>query len=158
VKVSALLPSLAGKPLGDLIVVELPKTAHISGHRNSKGVNLKRYNKSCKPEYFEDQDDFSLSLVEHLDLSALDETSMRDGAKNRAVGAFLGERLGHSPADHLFEAGLMGSLMQQPRGSMIRVVTVAALLMFGKDAIIRSEFPAAETALIDETSIARPAS
>ncbi len=157
-KVGDLLPSLTGQPSGDLIVVDLPKTTHISGHRNSKGVNLKRYEKSCKPEYFEDQDDFSASPVEHLDLSALDEKSMSEGAKNRSAGASLGKRLGHSPIDHLFEAGLIGSSIELQEGSPAGVVTVAALLMFGKDRFIRSEFPLAETVLIDETSIARPAS
>jgi len=42
-KVSELLPSLAGTASGELIVIDLPKTTHISGHRNTKGVNLKRY-------------------------------------------------------------------------------------------------------------------
>jgi Putative DNA-binding domain len=77
-KVSDLLPALRGELKGDLIVVDLPKTIHISGHRNSKGVSLKRYDRSCKPEYFEDQDDFSLSLVEHLDLNVLDKASMSE--------------------------------------------------------------------------------
>ncbi len=158
-KVGELLPSVAGQLSGDLIVVDLPKTTHISGHRNSKGVNLKRYEKSCKPEYFEDQDDFSASPVEHLDLSALDEKSMSEGAKNRSAGAFLGKRLGHSPVDHLFEAGLIGGVVHQPMRSPSRLITVAAALMFGTDAVIRSEFPAsAETVFIDETFLARPAS
>lgn len=157
-KVGELLPSLAGTAPGELIVVDLPKTTHISGHRNTKGVNLKRYDKSCKPEYFEGQDDFSASLVEHLDLNSLDEGSIAEGAKKRAVGAALGERVGHHPIDHLFESGLICSSAEPQHGPLGRVVTVAALLMFGKDRVIRPEFPFAETVLIDETSIARPAS
>jgi len=155
--VSDLLPVLRGEPQGDLIVVDLPKTTHVSGHRNSKGVNLKRYDKSCKPEYFEDQDDFSRSPVEHLDVTVLDEPSMREGAKNREVETSLGQRLGHRPADHLFEVGLIGAPVQ-PAKSPAQSVTVAAVLMFGKEAIIRSEFPSAETVLIEETSVTRPTS
>jgi ATP-dependent DNA helicase RecG len=156
-KVSELLPALLGEPQGDLIVVELPKTTHISGHRNSKGVSLKRYDKSCKPEYFEDQDDFSRSLVEHLDVSALDEASMSEGAKNRESETSLGERLGHWPADHLFEAGLIGPPVQTAT-SGAQSVTVAAVLMFGKEGVIRSEFPSAETELVEESSVTRTAS
>ena len=156
-KVSDLLPALQGEPQGDLIVVELPKTTHISGHRNSKGVSLKRYDKSCKPEYFEDQDDFSRSLVEHLDVRALDEASMSEGAKNRESETSLGERLGHWPADHLFEAGLIGPPVQTAT-SGAQSVTVAAVLMFGKEGVIRSEFPSAETELVEETSVTRTTS
>lgn len=156
-KVSDLLPGLRTEPQGDLIVVDLPRTTRISGHRNSKGANVKRYDKSCKPEYFEDQDDFSRSGVEHLDLSALDEASMREGAKNREIEASLGHRLGHRPADHLFEAGLIGAPVQHT-GSPAKSVTVAAVLMFGKEGIIKSEFPSAETVLVEETSVTRPTS
>src|ERR1700722_4015762 len=139
------------------MVVDLPKTTHISGHRNSKGVSLKRYDKSCKPEYFEDQDDFSRSLVEHLDVSALDEASMSEGAKNRESETSLGERLGHWPADHLFEAGLIGPPVQTAT-SGAQSVTVAAVLMFGKEGVIRSEFRSAETEGVEETSVTRTAS
>jgi ATP-dependent DNA helicase RecG len=155
-KVSDLLPALHGQPQGDLIVVELPKTTHISGHRNSKGVSLKRYDKSCKPEYFEDQDDFTASLVEHLDVSALDETSMSEGAKNRERETSLGERLGHLPADHLFEAGLIGPPVQTAT-SGAQSVTLAAVLMFGREGVIRSECPSAETELVEEISVTRTA-
>ena len=157
-KVGDLLPSLVGTASADLIAVELPKTTYVSGHRNTKGVSLKRYDKSCTPEYFEDQDDFSASLLEHLEVGALNESSMAEGAKNRTVGGAPGARVRHRPIDHLFEAGLIGSSIEPQQGSQAGVVTVAALLMFGKDQVIRSEFPLAETVLIDETSIARPAS
>ena len=157
-KVSDLLPNFAGSLSGDLFVVELPKSTYVSGHRNTKGVSLKRYDKSCKPEYFEGQDDFSASSVEHLDFNALDEGSMAEGAKTRSVGGSLGTRVEHRPIDHLFEAGLIGSSVDQRQGSPEGAVTIAALLIFGKDRVIRSEFPLAETALIDETSIARPTS
>ena len=157
-RVSDLLPSFVGNSLGDLIVVDLPKSTYISGHRNTKGVSLKRYDKSCKPEYFEGQNDFSAASVDHLDVNALDESSMAEGAKNRAGGASLGIRVGHRPIDHLFEAGLIGSSVDQRQRSAAAPITIAALLIFGKDRVIRSEFPLAETALIDETSIARPRS
>jgi hypothetical protein len=155
-KVSDLVPRFRGMAQGDLILVELPKTKHISGHRNSRGVSFRRYDKSCKPEYFEDQDDFSQSPVEHLDLSALDEASMKEGAKSREGKASLGERLGHRPADHLFEAGLIGAPDQ--KGSPGLPVTVAAVLMFGKEGIISSEFSSAETTFVEETSVTRPTS
>jgi len=70
----------------------------------------------------------------------------------------LGQRVGHHPTDHLFESGLICSSAEAQPGPVGRVVTVAALLMFGKDRVIRPEFPFAETVVIDETSIARPAS
>jgi hypothetical protein len=117
-KVSDLLPVLRGEPQGDLIVVDLPKTTHVSGHRNSKGVSLKRYDTSCKPEYFEDQDDFSRSPVEHLDVSVLDEPSMREGAKNREVETSLGQRLGigrRITCSKLGSSGLQFSRQSHPR-------------------------------------------
>jgi ATP-dependent DNA helicase RecG len=156
-KVSDLLPAFLGRPQGDLIVVEMPKTTHISGHRNSKGVSLKRYDKSCKPEYFEDQDDFSRSPVEHLDVSILDEESIREGAKNREKETTIGQHVGHRPTDHLFEAGLIGAPIHSPN-SPAQSVTVAAVLMFGLESTIRAEFPSAETVLVEESSVTRTAS
>ena len=79
--------------------------------------------KSCKPEYFEDQDDFSRTLVEHLDVSALDEAAMSEGAKKRESETSLGERLGHRPADHLFEAGLTGPPVQTATRGTLRRAT-----------------------------------
>lgn len=84
---------------------------------------------------------------------------MVEGAKNRATGASLGSRIGHLPTDHLFEAGLLqNSVEPTTADEPVRLVTVAGLIMFGSDRAIRSQFPLAETVLIDETSVARPTS
>lgn len=155
-KVSDLLPSYLGQPQGDLIVVDLPKTTHPGGHRNSEGVSLRRYGKECIP-YFEDEDDFSRSPVEHLDLNALEETSMKEGAKNREGEASLGQRLGHRPTDHLSEVGLIGGSPHPNTTPPGQFVTVAAVLLLGKEGVIRSEFPsAAETVLIEEYPAVNP--
>jgi hypothetical protein len=65
--------------------------------------------------------------------------------------------LGHRPIDHLIETELLVPKAEaRNAGDLDRVATVAAVLLFGKEKIVRRELPTAETVLALETSINTP--
>ncbi len=147
-------------PLRDhqgLLVIEVLKTNQPSGHRTSRGVSFVRSYKECRPEYFEDQDDYSRALVDHLSYSHLDESAIKEAATHRELAFSSVRMLGYRPSDHLIETELL--VPKTERGDSQdsdRVLTVAAILLFGKEKVIKAEFPAAETVLALETSINTP--
>jgi hypothetical protein len=64
---------------------------------------------------------------------------------------------GHRPIDHLIETELLVPKAEARNAvDLDRVATVAAVLLFGKEKIVRRELPTAETVLALETSINTP--
>ncbi|MGH9828109.1 MAG: AlbA family DNA-binding domain-containing protein, partial [Blastocatellia bacterium] len=140
-----------------LLVIEVQRTNQPSGHRTSRGVSFVRSYKECRPEYFEDQDDFSRAIVDHLSHSDLDEAAVREAATHRELAFPSVRTLGYRPFDHLIETELLapnadGWNSRDQDG----FPTVAAILLLGKERVVRAEFPVAETVLTLETSINTP--
>jgi hypothetical protein len=87
----------------------------------------------------------------------LGELAVREAASHRERVFSSLKTLGQRPIDHLIETELLVPKAEaRNAGDLDRVATVAAVLLFGKEKIVRRELPTAETVLALETSINTP--
>jgi len=154
--VSDLAVKLRDTPLANLFVIEVSKTALPSGHRTIDGVSLVRADRECRAQYLTERDDYSDLTFESLDFSHLDTDSLAQGASHRTMKFPPLAQAAHRPLDHLVETDLVRHPHSADRSDVGFVPTVAALLFFGKEAIIKEELPSAETVFVIESSVANP--
>lgn len=141
------LTSKRGTKAAELIIVEVKKTNHPSGHRTLDGVSYIRIDTECRRDYLVDSDDYSALSLEKNSIEDLNQDSVKAAIKSREKVFPDVKGLGLRTIDHLMSAGLL-------RES--HVPSIAAFLLFGKEEKIKQEFPAAETILIFETVGVKP--
>jgi len=148
-------PPLSGQR--DLFVIEVFKTTQPSGHRTSRGISLVRSHKECRPEYFEGPDDYSRAVMDQLTYSDLDQVAVDEAAAHRELAFSSVRSLGHRSIDHVIETELLAPKTDSSNTTETGYVpTVAAILLFGKEKVVKAELPSAETVLALETSINTP--
>ncbi|MGB9379378.1 ATP-binding protein [Candidatus Binatus sp.] len=152
-KLGELVPTLADSRMGELFVIEIPKTSQPGGHRTIGGISYRRSDKECFPDSIAAGDDFSDCLIENVSTEAFDYKTLSEAGRNRE-DALAGSRyLGHDAIDHLLQANLLRYLHDIPENeSDHRVPTIAALLLFGSEAQIKVALPAAHTVVTSETA------
>jgi len=134
----------------DVIVIQVFRRTNPGGHTTNDGISYVRVDKECK-QYRIGDEDFTKPPIEHLDERALDWASVEETVRRHEAQSSELRALGHQPRDYLLEAGLLcvvdgvGS-----RGEAQYVLSVAGLLLFGKERFISKEFPAAQTVVAVE--------
>lgn len=157
VRLSNLLPSTLGLPMGDLFIVEIQKTSHASGHRTTRGVSLIRIDKECRPEYFTEKDDYSALCLEHSSLDDLSDASLRAAISHRENRDPDAKRLGYTALDHLRGSELVRFADERHgTGSEATILSFAAVLFLGKEDRIKASIPSAETVFVIQDSPISP--
>jgi ATP-dependent DNA helicase RecG len=156
-RLSDLLPNLSGTPMGDVMIIEVTKTRHASGHRTNRGVSLIRVDTECRPDYFTDKDDYTALPLDSVTLDDLSLSAIQAAIKRREDKYPDVVLLGHAPLEHLKGTNLL-TIEGKPSGSGLKAgnLSVAALLLFGKEDRIKISTPAAETIYIVQTSPISP--
>jgi len=157
VRLSDLLPTTQGLPMGDLFIVEVQKTSHASGHRTTRGVSLIRIDKECRPEYFTEKDDYSALCLERSTLGDLSEVSLRAAISHRENRYPDVKRLGYTGLDHLRGSELVRFVDEgQSTAREATILSIAALLFLGREERIKANLPSAETVFVIQDSPVSP--
>jgi predicted HTH transcriptional regulator len=77
-------PTVTSTRVGEIFVVQIPKTSQPGGHRTTTGISYRRSDKECLPDSIAAGDDFSDCLLEHISVDlAFDFGTLRKAAHNR---------------------------------------------------------------------------
>ncbi len=144
--VASLLSEISGTSGNNLFVLRVPRTRHISGHVNHKGISKIRVGKECKPQYVA-EDDRTRPVVP--DLSADDllaesiDWAMAHHRKHYKNAIQWTER-----SEFLAQAGLLEPFLPDEAYLPEFCVTLAGLLLFGKAAVLARHCSAFETLVL----------
>ena len=152
VRIGDVIPSPAIPAHSDLFAIEVQKTNRPGGHRTHGGVSYRRSNNECRIEYFEGNYDYSRVVMDELQESDLDEKSINSAAAHRELTFASIRTLRPRALDSLSEF----QLLVEPEDSQTKRPTIAAVLLLGRNDILKSMLPYAETVLVLETSINTP--
>ncbi len=135
---------------GDVIVIQVFKRTSPTAHTTHDGISYVRVDKECT-QYRIGDEDFTKSSLDHFDEQQLDWTTVEEAVLHREAKSSELKALGYEARDYLLEAGLLRvSDHLGSKGEAQYLLSVAGLLLFGKEKSIAHEFPAAQTVVAVE--------
>ena len=139
------IPNLPCVESEDVIIIQVFKRSSPTAHATNDGISYVRVDKECT-QYRIGDEDFTKSPPDHLDEQELDWASVDEAVRHREARSTEGKAPGHQSRDYLLEAGLVRmSDRLGSKGEAQYFLSVAGLLLFGKEKSIAAEFPAAQT-------------
>jgi hypothetical protein len=124
--------------------ITVPRSHHLCAHVTGKGISKIRVGKECRPYFTTADDDRTASIAPDVSIDDLSLTSMNwaIGQHNRvsSVGDSLSD-----PIDLLLRSHLVNPYLIDGETSPRFNVTLAAVILFGKEATLRKLVPFFET-------------
>lgn len=145
--VSAILRGLSGQLEVNALAVRVRKSRRVGGHQTTAGLAKIREGNRCKP-YYLSEDDRTKAAVPAAAASDLSLDSIDWGIRQHAKKFKVSGGQWSSPYDFLSEIGLLESHLTPGDQSPSFRVTLAGLLLFGKQAALKEYCPSLETLLI----------
>lgn len=144
--VSDLLAEALGIGGNSLFILRVPRTRHISGHVNHKGVSKIRVGKECQPQFVA-EDDRTRAAVPELTVDDLLADSV-DWAMGHHRAHFRKTTQWTDRSEFLAQAGLLEPyLLDEEHFPRFRV-SLACLLLFGKSHALARHCPSFETLVL----------
>jgi ATP-dependent DNA helicase RecG len=133
-----LLTELRGVGGDQVYALEVERTSCLSGHTNAKGISKIRVGKECRVQYTAD-DDRTNAVVPNVSKDDLSLESIR-WAMSQHRRSFSAPGTSDDPWGFLEQGRLL-----QSRGDSVESVTMAALILFGKQAALGRVAPYCQT-------------
>jgi len=134
----------------DAFALDVPKSKHISGHMTVKGISKKRIGKECKP-YYLSEDDRTRAFAPNVTMQDLSLTSIRWAIDQHHKHFKTPKQQWREPIEYLAEAKLIDTTSADgaPR------ITLAAVVLFGKEATLGRVIPFFDTVLATDVQTQR---
>ena len=149
--ISKVVQEITAKPEANAYAVLAPRTKHIGGHQITGGLSKIRSGKECRP-YYSAEDDRTKACVPGVVPSDLARGSIDWAMEQHQKKFGISTARWENPYDFLVHIGLLERYVPgDASGSSFRV-TLAALLLCGKEAALAQHFPALEAVLVTDAS------
>lgn len=145
VDLTPLLSEIRGTTNAQMYGLEVDKKRCISGHTNAKGISKIRVGKECRVQYTS-EDDRTNALVPGISTSDLSLESI-NWAINQYRRSFSPTEVVSDPWEFLAGARLLQDVDNSEAGYDRYSVTLAALILFGKQAALSRALPYCQTVL-----------
>ena len=145
--ISELLRAMSGNKAANAFAIRIEKSKKVGGHQTTAGLAKIRDGNRCKPYYFA-EDDRTKAAVPAVAASDLSKTSIDWGIDQHQKKFKVPKGRWESHYDFLLEIGLLERYIPYDGSSASFRVTLAGLLMFGKQEALRQHFPCCETIVI----------
>jgi ATP-dependent DNA helicase RecG len=149
--ISQLILEVAGLHDCNAFAVCLPRTKHPSGHMTVKGISKVRIGKECRPQYTA-EDDRCRVVVPHATTDDLSLGSIRWAIEQHHKHFGSPRQQLYEPFDYLVEARLLEPWLPDEEMQPELRVTLAALILFGKETSLSRTLPFFETVVVSPTS------
>jgi len=140
---------ISGVADADGFAVCIPKSKRIGGHITIKGISKIRSGKECRP-YYSVEEDFTRAPVPVLAISDLSTESVQWGIEQHCKKFNLARGCYESQTEFLAHTGLLERHVPDMDSAAGYRVSLAALLLFGKQAALRRGFWWFETVLLTD--------
>jgi ATP-dependent DNA helicase RecG len=145
--ISEMLRTVASMPNVNAFAIRVEKSKRPAGHQTTAGLAKIRDGNRCKPYYFT-EDDRTQAPVPTAAASDLSKTSIEWGMEQHQRKFRVPKDRWASPYDFLLEIGLLERHSPNDDATLSFRVTLAGLLMFGKQEALKRHFPCCETVVI----------
>lgn len=145
--VSDIVQEVTGRADKNAYLISVPKTNREGGHQIVGGLSKIRSGKECQPYYFS-EDDRTKASVPGATLSDLSRLSIEWALEQHRKKHGVPKSHWETPYDFLVHTGLLERVTPERESASNFRVTLAALLLFGKEAALVRNFPGVETVLI----------
>jgi ATP-dependent DNA helicase RecG len=133
--ISGTVHEIAGEPHANAFAVLIPKSKRLSGHITVGGVSKIRSGRDCKP-YYSVEEDFTKAADPTLVVGDLSLESVHWGIERHQRKFELPAGSFESPSDFLVRVGLVEKYYPQDDPHASYRVSLAGLLLFGKQAAV----------------------
>jgi len=145
---SEAIQRITGNTTANCFALFVAKSRHVGGHQTIGGLSKIRSGKECRPYYVAAQDDRSKAPVAGAAVSDLAITSVEWGMSQHEKKFGVSKSSWESSTDFLLKLGFIEQYLAEGEFLPHYRVTLAALLLFGKESVLQREFPSSETILI----------
>lgn len=152
--VSSVVHEVTARADARAFMISAPKTKRIGGHQIVGGLSKIRSGKECQP-YYSAEDDRTKACVPEAAASDLSLVSIAWAIEQHHRKHKVPTTNWESPYDFLVYTGLLERYFTEQASAPSFRVTLAGLLLFGKEAALASYFPGLETVLITDAGPAR---
>jgi predicted HTH transcriptional regulator len=132
-----------------VFALDVPRTKFISGHMTTKGLSRIRVGKECRP-YYTAEDDRTRAFVPDLALGDLSVSSLRWAMAEHRRKFQTPEAEAPDPCVFLEQARLLDNYLVDGEGAPRQRISLAALILFGKESALARHLPFFETILATE--------
>jgi hypothetical protein len=141
---SALLTQVRGTPGANAYGVVVPRTRYLCTHVTTKGISKIRVGKECRPYFVTADDDRTKAIVQDVSTADLSLTSIT-WAIAQHQKRFRTRSASDDPFEFLSTARMLEPFLPDTEQSIRYHVTLAALILFGKEAALSRVLPFFET-------------
>ncbi|MCI0352393.1 MAG: putative DNA binding domain-containing protein [Acidobacteriales bacterium] len=152
--VSGLLEDVIGAPANCFAVI-VPKTRKVGGHQTVGGLSKIRSGNECRPYYVASEDDRTKAPVPTAAPSDLAADSVEWGMIQHQRKFGVPKERWESPYDFLMHVGLIEAYLPDEEYSPRYRVSLAGLLLFGKESVLQQYCPASETVVVSPQGTSR---
>lgn len=146
--VSTILQDVVGVPRANCFAVFVDKTRKIGGHQTIGGLSKIRSGNECRPYYVAGQDDRTKAPVPTACAGDLSLASIEWGMDQHQKKFSTPKEHWESPYDFLLHTGLLDPYLPDEEQTPRYRVSLAGLLLFGKDSALAQHCQTFETIVI----------
>jgi ATP-dependent DNA helicase RecG len=152
--ISKLTQEMTGKTEAIAYAICAPRTSRIGGHQITGGLSKIRSGKECRP-YYSAEDDRTKASIPGAVASDLSRGSIDWAMEQHHKKFNVPSSRWESPHDFLVHIGVLERFLPDEAPQPSFRVTLAALLLFGKESALAKYFPVLETLLVTDAGKTR---
>lgn len=147
--ISKLAQEISGKPSAIVYAISAPRTNRIGGHQITGGLSKIRSGKECRP-YYSAEDDRTKACISGAVASDLSRGSIEWAMEQHHKKFNVQTSRWESPHDFLVHIGVLERFLPDEAPQPSFRITLAALLLFGKESALAKYFPTLETVVVTD--------